>query len=460
MGSLVHRGKLRPGTDETGAVAIIVALFSVVLFGFAALVVDIGHADDVHLQGQSAVDAASLAGVRVLANGGSDAAVVSAVKSYVDQNMGITAADWAGCQDPATLGPQIDTDVTTDTCISTLTSSIPGVASFQVRVKLPTQHVPATFGGLFGVSSIGISPIAQALSGQPLPPECGPCDPALDESTGQPHAQAAPTGLPAPIRAMLPDPTLTSTEPGYVPPAGPLDPNGTGCPTTPGLFTQTAFPTGVTIAPNPAIPVACTLHPGLYVFDNVNLDVAAAGSLASTVAGTPVDPSDPPAGTGVTLVFYGTGTLSVEGHIGTLDPDSGQRDPLIASKPAVVWQPGQPIPGVAIVLDQFGSPPTPTSLDCVVAPTTRCFSLGDDFTITGSVYALDGQTTWTTNSGDCMPLTSTCVVHDEDNSQSVLATTATAFSDPDPGSGIGRIPTVATDHPMAEPPPSPPHLVK
>ncbi len=99
--------------------------FSVVLFGFAALVVDIGHADDVHLQGQSAVDAASLAGVRVLANGGSDSAVVTAVKSYVDQNMGITAADWAGCQDPAALGPQIDTDVATDTCISTLTSPIP-----------------------------------------------------------------------------------------------------------------------------------------------------------------------------------------------------------------------------------------------------------------------------------------------------------------------------------------------
>ena len=80
-------------------------------------------------------------------------------------------------------------------------------------------------------------------------------------------------------------------------------------------------------------------------------------------------------------------------------------------------------------------------------------------TITGSVYALDGQTTWTTNPGDCMPVTSACVVHDEDGSLSVLATTATAFSDPDTD-GAGRIPTVSTDHPMAEPPPSPPHLVK
>jgi hypothetical protein len=458
----VYRRKLRLGADDSGVVAIIVALFSIVLFGFGALVVDIGHADDVHLQGQNAVDAAALAGVQVLANAGTTGQVVTAVQSYVDQNMGLTPADWEGCQDAAALGPQIDTVATLDTCISTLVSPTPEITSFQVRVKLPTQHVPATFGGLFGVSSIGISPIAQALSGQPLPPECGPCDPILDESTGQPQPQPAPTGLPAAIRAMLPDPdsTLMPTDPGYVPPAGPLDPNGTGCPTTPGLFTQAKFPTGVTIAPNPDIAVACTLHPGLYVFDDVNLDVAAAGSLASTVAGMPVDPSDPPAGTGVTLVFYGTATLTVEGHIGTLDPDnSGQRDPLIASKPEVVWQPGQPIPGVAIVLDQFGSPPAPTSPVCVVAPMTRCFSLGDDFTITGSVYALDGKTTWTTNTGDCMPVTSTCVVHDEDSSQSVLATTATAFSDPD-ANNIGRIPTVGTDDPMPEPPPSAPHLVK
>ena len=125
MGFLVYRGKLRRGADDSGAVAIIVALFSVVLFGFGALVVDIGHADDVHLQGQSAVDAASLAGVRVLANGGTESAVVAAVKSYVDQNMGLKPTDWSGCQDPAALGPQIDTDVATDTCISTLTSSIP-----------------------------------------------------------------------------------------------------------------------------------------------------------------------------------------------------------------------------------------------------------------------------------------------------------------------------------------------
>ena len=62
----------RSRRDDDGAVAILVALMSVVLFGFGALVIDIGHAQVVRSQGQSTVDAASLAGVRALASGGSD----------------------------------------------------------------------------------------------------------------------------------------------------------------------------------------------------------------------------------------------------------------------------------------------------------------------------------------------------------------------------------------------------
>ncbi|HEY5202893.1 MAG TPA: pilus assembly protein TadG-related protein [Acidothermaceae bacterium] len=445
MGFVVYRRKLNSVADDGGAIAIIVALLSVVLFGFAALVVDIGHADDVHLQGQSAVDAASLAGVRVLANGGTSVEVVAAVKDYVKENMGISDDGWKDCEDPAALSPQIDTDVTNDTCISILTSPTPEVTSYQVRVKLPTQHVPATFGGLFGVSSIGISPVAQALSGQPLPPECGPCTPAIDESTDQPQAQPKPAGYPA-----LPDPAL-------VPPAtAPDSTDLSGCPPTPGRFSPDNYPDGVTIAAN----FSCTLKPGLYVFENTNLVVPATASIGSFLSDGLV-PGEPPAGTGVTLVFYGTSTLTVGGHIGILVPGGGgQRSPLVASLPSLAPPAGEPlpadtpIPGVAIVFDQF---------DTSMLPPMRTFTLGDGFDITGSVYALDGQTTWATNSGDCMPalpVTATCAVHDEEGISSVIATTATAFA-PDPGvSGLARIPTVATDHPMAEPPPSPPHLVK
>jgi hypothetical protein len=241
---------------------------------------------------------------------------------------------------------------------------------------------------------------------------------------------------------MLPDPD--PADPGTLPLAGQPTVPESGCPSTPGLITADNYPTGVTIGGN----FSCTLKPGLYVFENTNLDVPATASIASYQS----DGTDGlPAHAGVTLVFYGSSTMTVEGHIGILIPGGGgERSPLIASDPDIAWQAGQPIPGVAIVFDQFGTTPAVSRLP---------FTLGDDFDITGSIYALDGQTTWATNSGDCLPETSTCAVHDFTTGESVIATTATAFSDPDPN-GIGRIPTVATDHAMVEPPPSPPHLVK
>jgi hypothetical protein len=399
-------------SDDSGAVAIIVALLAVTLFGFGALVVDIGNADSVHAQGQSTVDAAALAGVRTLANGGPEDAVSDIVRKYVADNMGIT--NWGGCTDPAALITIADPG-TTGSCVSTQTSPIAGIQSYQVRVKLPPRHVPSTFGGLFGVSSIAISPVAQALSGQPLPPECGPCLPVLDETTGQPKPP-----VPA-LPFSLPDPAIMQ-------PAGPID-SLSGCPKTSGLFTADVVVLG---------GFSCTLKPGLYVFNNSNLDVEAGASIASYLS----DGSDGlVVGTGVTLVFYGTGTLTVKGMIGTPVGMTGPPS-LIASLPSLTPQDGQPIPGVAIVFDQFGSAP----------PAPRTYMLGDHFGITGSVYALDGQTTWATVSGDCPAVGSTCWVHDE-GANSVIATATTQFAD-------NRIPTIGTDHPMAEPPPSAPHLVK
>jgi Putative Flp pilus-assembly TadE/G-like len=420
---LVHTRGLRSAGGESGAIAIIVALLAVTLFGFGALVVDIGNADSVHAQGQSTVDAAALAGVRTLASGGTQDDVSDIVKQYVASNMGIT--NWAGCTDPAPL-PVLADPATVGSCVSTLTSGTPGVTSYQVRVKLPPRHVPSTFGGLFGVSSITISPVAQALSGQPLPPECGPCDPALDESTGQPKPQVPPTGLPVSIRAMLPDPA-----------ALPLGAVINGCPSV-GVYEGAANDVVVPVGTN------CTLKPGLYVFDNANLDVQ--GNLISYLAPDPADPNPADGAVlGVTLVFYGTGTLTAESG-GSITPLLSS---LVTPDTTANWVPGDAIPGVSIVIDQIDQ--------AVVFP--RRFSLGNDFNITGSVYALDGHATWFTNSGDCTPGVSTCVMKDAMGAQSLIATTTTAFSDPS-ASGFGRIPTIATDHPMVEPPPSAPHLVK
>ena len=90
-----------------------------------------------------------------------------------------------------------------------------------------------------------------------------------------------------------------------------------------------------------------------------------------------MNPNDPPQGTGVTLVFYGAGTLTVEGHIGTINRvNNAIRDPLIASDPDVGWQPGQPIPGVAIVFDQYGSRPRQQAPCATWHPDQMLFSWG------------------------------------------------------------------------------------
>ena len=448
--------------DDEGAVAVIVALLSVVLFGFGALVIDIGHAEVVRSQAQSTVDAASLAGVRAMAmNNGSILAAVAAVQTYVDENMGTT--DLTACtDDPAPLVP-----ADPQTCIST---SAAGVTPYQVRVRLPTQHVEATFGGLFGVNSIGISPVAKAQWGQ-SPPECGPCMPILDENTEQPAplqsapvgsspAQSAPAasapagsapvasapvasapagsapagsapagsapagsapagsapagsapaqaepgspGLPLAVRQKLPDPSPNPPLPYVALPPGVVD---NGCP-GPGIYEGAANNVRVPSGTN------CTLSPGIYVFDNANLDVQ--GNLISYLAPDPANPADPSPDLGVTLVFYGSGTLSAE--------NGGSITPLHASidnaDTEANWVEGDAIPGVAIVIDQFD----PT------VPVSRVFSLGNDFNISGSIYAVDGHTTWLTNSGDCPAGEPPSCALTDAGTRAVIATTATSFAD-------------------------------
>jgi hypothetical protein len=229
--------------------------------------------------------------------------------------------------------------------------------------------------------------------------------------------------LPRQICNELPDPSPTAPNP-LTP--GVLD---AGCP-GPGIYEGAA--NDVTVPAG-----TCVLKPGVYVFDNADLDVSVGASIASylttdTSGGFPV-------GTGVTLVFYGKGTLTVEGHIGILDPaDPTRRDPLIASLPSLAPPPdkslprNQPIPGVALVFDQFNE-----------APASRTFTLGDDFDITGTLYALDGYTTWATNPGDC-EASSTCAANVyPDGTPSWIEVTKTAFADD------GRVPTVAPLAPQA-----------
>jgi Flp pilus assembly protein TadG len=391
--------------DDEGAIAIMVALFAVVLFGFAALVVDVGNASDVRAQASAAADAGALAGERVLADWGStpgntvadatlEHSVVDAVKAAVADTYSVDDGGWSTCTDSVPSG---FTATAESECVQyQMTVVDDAVTATSVRVRIPVRDVPSTFGGIFGTSSISVSPVAAAKAGQDPASPCRACDPGLDDTTGQPLSQAT---LPDDVRDFLPDPSSVVVAPAV---------DAKGCPTGPGLYTA-----DVDVAmPDDATP--CVLPAGLYVFDDSSLNVT--GNVQ---------------GNDVTLVFYGAADapLDLKGQLTLAAPPANQPPAL-----------GSAIPGAAIVIDQFD-----TSIQ-----QPRTFNLGPAFDITGSVYALDGNTTWQTEDGDCQP-TGTCAVHD-DSVDARIAVTATNFGD------SGRVPTVAADHLPPLPPPQNEHL--
>lgn len=388
-------GVLR-GRDD-GAVAILVALFAVVLFGFAALVVDVGHASDVRGQNQHAADAAALAAAQSLAaaNGAmSPDDVAAVVEQYVSENSRVSSSDWSTCTDGGALATLADTADPGDSCISYAESTqADGSTGFDVRVQLPPQQVATTFGGIFGVSHITVSPIAEAHAGVQPPSPCQPCDPRLG-ADGQPvSAPALPGGLTVPDTAGSP--------------IGVVDP-ATGCPTAPGGYTRTVTSQAGLPDPSTIAVTDCVLAPGLYVFDDVTLKVAHSLS------------NDTSSGHGVTLVFRGGGRLDMAGSL------------HLAATPSSMSAAQQEIPGIVLIQDG-GSP----------------FELGPGFTVTGSVYAL-GSASWLTDAGNC-PASGGCRLD-----QGVLAVANTDFD----GRRNDDVPNVASDTPVPPPPPQPAHLVR
>lgn len=344
--------------DDEGAVAIIVALFAIVLFGFAALVVDVGNASDVRAQASSAADVGALAGARELTqwvhvNGPvPDPNLAGVVEDAVAATYQVSAEQWAACDDTVPASMPADTQPTATTaCVQYSLSEV------KVRVRIPPRKVPSTFGGLFGASSISVSPVAVADSGTLA--NCAPCVPALG-ADGQPVGSPSPSPVPtfaSPSPTVSPSPTgpPPSAPPSSAPPSAPpssapppsSSPSAT-CP-DPGTYVDTDL----------AAPGACNLSPGLYVFSDSTFTVA--GALA---------------GANVTLVFEGTSTLDVAGSL-SLTATAADSSPV-----------ADEIPGVALFFD---------------AGDTATFHLGPTFVISGNVYALDA--TWATNQNDCAGLT-------------------------------------------------------
>jgi Flp pilus assembly protein TadG len=164
----------RTHRDERGAVAVLVAAFAVMMFGFAALVVDLGAARDARRDSQNASDASALAAGNAMYVRGTHtadvAAAVAAAKEYAAKNYRVPTSAWDACTDPeAFVVPAGSTP-----CISfrpTLTRPE------EVRVRMPMETVRTPFAGALGIKSteIAVSSFAQAeldLSGRS---RCGLC---------------------------------------------------------------------------------------------------------------------------------------------------------------------------------------------------------------------------------------------------------------------------------------------
>ncbi|MGZ4596377.1 MAG: pilus assembly protein TadG-related protein [Actinomycetes bacterium] len=158
---------------DDGAIAILVAVLSVVLFGFGALVVDLGIARDSKQQAQDSADAASLAGAADLTKCTSRrcTAAVTAIKSSANENFRVNGApplDWARCQAaPATQYPQWTWRQRRSgtQCIAFGWPRPPGTVSGPpavVFVALPPRKSPSILGGIIGYKGLKISGSAVA----------------------------------------------------------------------------------------------------------------------------------------------------------------------------------------------------------------------------------------------------------------------------------------------------------
>lgn len=276
--------RLRRGRDETGAVAVLVGVLTIVMFTLTALVVDLGMARVVRREAQVASDSSTLAAANTLYLSGTStpdvSGAVAAAKTYAADNYGVTDADWAGCDDPAHLA----TTAVDTTCISFDSSSAPT----QVRVVVPIRNVKLPFGAVVGASSVNVDAFAQAALKPGGKSDCGLCvigggthelqngdvhvsggSVALNgnvdvhnngqvTSDGNIYVQGVATGdpagyVPSPYTGTpeMPDPLSTYQLPSDF---SSLAVHSNPCTDGPGIYGDYDFPNA-----------SCTLQPGLYV---------------------------------------------------------------------------------------------------------------------------------------------------------------------------------------------------
>ena len=132
---------------DDGAVLPLLGVSMVLIFGLAALVVDISNVHQERQQAQTAADSAALAAAQDLPD---QLAAVSVVKDYAQRNYGVEESDWATCTDGSAL------PIEAAPCISF------DAAFTQVRVRIPDRDVAAFFAPVVGHDSFTVQATATA----------------------------------------------------------------------------------------------------------------------------------------------------------------------------------------------------------------------------------------------------------------------------------------------------------
>jgi len=171
---LTGRGAVRErrdGRDDSGAIAILAAIFAVVMFGFAAVVVDLGAARATRGSAQKSADASALAAANLLYPPaqpmGDVAGAVQAAKQYALANYGTAASEWPGCADTGRLS---HVPLGGTSCIS----FDQAVTPTRLRVRIPPRDVASFFGGIVGYDGLTISAVAEVTVDE-QPPDCVLC---------------------------------------------------------------------------------------------------------------------------------------------------------------------------------------------------------------------------------------------------------------------------------------------
>lgn len=308
---MLRRVRARRDRDESGAVAIIFALLSLVLLLLAGMVVDLGLARDTARRSQNSADASALAAANAMytsAGVPNIAAAVSAAKSYATANYGVAAGDWAGCTDSDHLAYLPDSG---NECISLDEAGQPR----KVRVRMPSRDVQTTFGVLAGVQRISISRSAGASIDNTGKQPCGLCllgnvthdfqngdvvvsggdiyingsasvnSNGLVSTNGHIYVQNTASG---PLSSYQPDPT-------------------TNVPALPDPLANLTLPPDMSMLTSATKSDPCTQGPGIYTGQNLNNKVCTLTPGLYVIRGGTWDGSGTTGGTlqgnGVTLYF-------------------------------------------------------------------------------------------------------------------------------------------------------------